>query len=92
APTETDKEIHPFVFNARQFFKPKLREWFTAATGTKASANPLHSTDNEAEAIGHLPLFFTEEEQQEIFRRIEELRAPLAAPAREAAYARRQHP
>lgn len=72
--TAEDKKVHPFVFNARQFIKREWREWFTRETGKKASLNPLHSTDNEAEAVAHLPLFFSEAEQAEIFRQLAELR------------------
>ncbi|MCK5555200.1 MAG: hypothetical protein KAI76_03095 [Alphaproteobacteria bacterium] len=72
--TEKDKKVHPFVLNTRQFVKPKWREWFTKTTGSKPSANPVHSTDNEAEAIGHLPLFFSPSEQEEIFQKLRILR------------------
>ncbi len=71
---EKDKKVHPFVLNTRQFIKPEWREWFTKTTGSKPSANPLHSTDNEAEAIGHLPLFFSPSEQEEIFQKLQVLR------------------
>lgn len=77
--TGGNNKAHPFVFNSRQFFKPALREWFTKTTGARPKLNPLHSTDNEAEAIGHLPLFFTELEQAEIFRVLAERRAATAA-------------
>lgn len=69
-----DKKIQSFVFNARQFLKRGLREWFTKKTGKKPSCNPIHSTDNEAEAIGHLPLFFTHEEECDIFRELQNRR------------------
>lgn len=72
--TETDRKVHPFVFNNRQFFKPALREWFTKEMGMSPKLNPLHSTDNEAEALGHLNLFFTPEEQAEILSRVTALR------------------
>lgn len=64
--TESERQVHPFVFNARQFIKREWREWFTAETGARPQDNPIHSTDNEAEAIGHLPLFFDATEQQHI--------------------------
>ena len=75
--SEEQRAIHPFVFNARQFIKPQWRDWFVAETGVKATANPIHSTDNEAEAIGHLPLFFDDDEQQRIFRDVDALRTKL---------------
>jgi hypothetical protein len=68
--TEEDKKIHQHVFNRNQFFKQELRKWFVSTTTAKHNANPLHSTDNEAEAIGHLSLFFNEEEQNNIFRKL----------------------
>lgn len=72
---EHDRKIHPFVFNSNQFIKRELRDWFVATAKVKATANALHSTDNEAEAIGHLPLFFTSEEQSKIFAEVARLRA-----------------
>jgi len=77
--TGGNNKAHPYVFNSRQFFKPALREWFTKTTGARPKLNPLHSTDNEAEAIGHLPLFFTAQEQAEIFRVVDARRAAMAA-------------
>lgn len=77
-----DQKIHPFVFNSRQFEKRKWREWFTTFAGSKPSDNPIHSTDNEAEAIGHLPLFFSEEEQRDIFRKLSDLRHGKTACAK----------
>src|SRR5690606_24225707 len=68
--TAEDRKVHPFVFNSRQFMKRELREWFTRVTGEKASQNPIHSTDNEAEAAGHFPLFFSAHEQEDIFDRL----------------------
>jgi len=38
----------------------------------------LHSTDNEAEAIAHLPLFFTVKEQEQIFNKLAEERNKLS--------------
>lgn len=72
--TADDRKVHPFVFNARQFIKREWREWFTKTTGAKPSTNPIHSTDNEAEAIGHLPMFFTQGEQAGIFSKLAALR------------------
>lgn len=68
---------HPFVFNARQFFKPALREWFTKEARTNPKDNPIHSTDNEAEAVGHLHFFFTRGEQNGIFAHLKQLRGEL---------------
>jgi len=76
--TEAEKAVHPFVFNRNQFIKQDLREWFIATTGARARDNPIHSTDNEAEAIGHLPLFFSEREQAEILERVRSLRQARA--------------
>jgi hypothetical protein len=73
--TEEDRKVHGYVFNSRQFVKRGFREWFTKKTGCKASANPLHSTDNEAEAVGHFPMFFSAHEQEDIFLRLKELRS-----------------
>lgn len=75
--TADDRKVHPYVFNTRQFAKRGFREWFTKTTGRKPSANPLHSTDNEAEAVGHFPLFFSTHEQQDIFTRVKGLRKQL---------------
>ena len=75
--TAEDRKVHPFVFNSRQFAKRGFREWFTKTTGRKPSANPLHSTDNEAEAVGHFPLFFSAHEQEDIFIRLKEMRENL---------------
>lgn len=76
--SESDRKVHPNVFNARQFMKRDLREWFTKTTGKKSSCNPLHSTDNEAEAISHMPLFFTMDEQAKIFYDLEKRRRSLS--------------
>jgi len=73
--SEEDRSVHGYVFNSRQFVKRGFREWFTKTTGRKASANPLHSTDNEAEAVGHFPMFFSPHEQEDIFLRLKELRS-----------------
>ena len=76
--TAEDRKVHPFVLNSRQFAKRGFREWFTKTTGRKASANPLHSTDNEAEAVGHFPLFFSPHEQEDIYIRLNDLRSELS--------------
>lgn len=73
--TDADRKVHPFVFNARQFMKRGLREWFAETTGLDPWHNPLHSTDNEAEAMGHLNLFFTPAERDAIYARLAEIRA-----------------
>ncbi|NOX09516.1 MAG: hypothetical protein GXP22_08535 [Gammaproteobacteria bacterium] len=81
-PVETSDEehkVHPFVFNAKQFIKPAIRERFSRETGTRPKDNPLHSTDNEAEAVGHFPLFFSSTEQDNIFAELQEIRAGMKA-------------
>src|ERR1043166_7067642 len=75
---QAEKKAQPFVYNARQFIKREWRDWFTRESGAKASANPVHSSDNEAEAIGQLPLFFSGGEQAEIFAKLAERRTKLA--------------
>lgn len=72
--TKEERETHPFVFNAKQFIKPALREWFAKETGVRLKENPIHSTDNEAEAVGHFPLFLSASEQESIFSRLEKFR------------------
>ena len=72
--SEADRAIHPFVFNRSQFVKQDWRVWFIANTNARPKDNPIHSTDNEAEAIGHLPLFFTPQEQRELFSLVDERR------------------
>lgn len=72
--TDEDRTVHPFVFNGSQFIKRDLREWVSANAKIGRKDNALHSTDNEAEAIGHLPLFFTAEEQKQIFSELNTLR------------------
>jgi hypothetical protein len=62
------REKHPLVFNARQFFKGELRERIIKLAGFYHKVNALHSTDNEAEAIGHMQLFFSPEEEIAIYR------------------------
>ena len=66
ASTAEQRQVHPFVFNQNQFAKVQWREWFTTTSGAPSNDNPIHSTDNEAEAFGHLPLFFSADEQAEI--------------------------
>ncbi len=73
---ECDQE-HPLVFNRRQFFKRELRDRIISAGRLYHKDNALHSTDNEAEAVGHLDLFFTPAEEAALYARAEELRAPL---------------
>ncbi|RKZ49218.1 MAG: hypothetical protein DRQ58_02610 [Gammaproteobacteria bacterium] len=72
-----DREVHPFVFNNKQFFKRAYREKFTQSTTAGPNENPLHSTDNEAEAIAHLPLFFNADEQAQIFEKLAKERRRL---------------
>ncbi len=72
--TEDERKVHPFVFNGRQFMKRGLRDWFAQTTGLDPWHNPLHSTDNEAEAMGHLPLFFSPAECDAIYARLAVLR------------------
>ncbi len=76
-----ERQVHPYVFNARQFIKREWREWFTQQTSARPQDNPIHSTDNEAEAIGHLPLFFDDAEQQRILADVAQLRATLYSEA-----------
>ncbi|OUR77991.1 hypothetical protein A9Q83_08335 [Alphaproteobacteria bacterium 46_93_T64] len=75
--TEEDRKIHPFVFNDRQFFKRGYREHFLKSTSAHRKANPLHSTDNEAEAIGHLPMFFNKDEVAQILEDLDLRREKL---------------
>jgi hypothetical protein len=77
ATSHEDREVHPFVFNSKQFFKRAYRGKFTQSTTAGAKENPLHSTDNEAEAIAHLPLFFTDKEQEQIFEKLAKERSKL---------------
>jgi hypothetical protein len=69
-----ESQAHPFVFNGRQFIKRDLRDRFSRTTGLKPWHNPLHSTDNEAEALGHLPLYFSPDECEAIYQKLEVLR------------------
>lgn len=57
---------HPFVFNARQFFKPEFREAFSRRFKINPKLNPLHSADNEFEALEHLPFLFSGDEVKQI--------------------------
>ncbi len=68
---------HPLVFSSRQFFKRDLRDRIVREGRLYHKDNALHSTDNEAEAVGHLNLFFTPEEEQALYARAEALRAEL---------------
>lgn len=70
----SDRKVHPFVFNSTQFIKREMREWFIKNHPVRPSINPIHSTDNEAEAIGHFPLFFNETDEARIFRRLAKAR------------------
>lgn len=70
-------ESHPHVFNARQFFKPELRVEFARKYGVKEKLNPMHSTDNESEALGHLPLFFSDKEVDDTNKKIAKERSKL---------------
>ncbi len=74
-----DRKAHPFVFNATQFVKRQMRDWFVGNHPVRPSINPIHSTDNEAEAIGHFPLFFSELEQARIFERLARARGKAGA-------------
>ena len=81
APIPTSPEqhhVHPFVFNARQFIKQELRESFVSECPVSPKANPIHSTDNEAEALGHLPLFFSANRQRQILEQVAVLHGPQA--------------
>ena len=64
--TPEQQAVHPFVFNRNQFIKLQWRDWFCQNTSARSKDNPIHSTDNEAEALGHLPLFFSKQERAEI--------------------------
>jgi len=68
---------HSLVFNSRQFFKRELRERIVSQGGLYRKHNAMHSTDNEAEAIGHLNLFFSPEEERSLYARAEALRVGL---------------
>lgn len=76
-----ERLVHPFVFNRRQFIKQAWRQWFSETSGARPRDNPIHSTDNEAEAIGHLPLFFDGVEQADILQRLAARRARLGGHA-----------
>ncbi len=78
--SDAERKVHPYVFNGRQFMKRGLRDWFAETTGLDTWHNPLHSTDNEAEAMGHLNLFFSPEERQAIYDRLAAIRAATPAP------------
>ncbi|HEY5700543.1 MAG TPA: hypothetical protein VIT83_00470 [Gammaproteobacteria bacterium] len=74
ATSEDQRRVHAFVFNAKQLIKQDWREWFIRSTDADEHDNPIHSTDNEAEALVHLPLFFDGREMQDILRRVEKIR------------------
>ena len=76
--TPDERKVHPFVFNRNQFIKVEWRDWFCRETTARAKDNPIHSTDNEAEALGHLPLFFSPEEREQIRRSLTSLRAGVS--------------
>ena len=76
--TADERKVHPFVFNRNQFVKIEWRDWFCRETTARAKENPIHSTDNEAEALGHLPLFFSVEEREQIGRSLPVLRAEVS--------------
>ncbi len=78
ATSSADRKIHPFVFNSTQFVKREMREWFIKNHPVRPSINPIHSTDNEAEAIGHFPLFFQKAEEDRIYRRLAAARRKLS--------------
>lgn len=75
--TPKEHEVHPFVFNRNQFIKLEWRDWFCRNTSARMRDNPIHSTDNEAEAFGHLPLFFSREERSSIRVSLRVLRAEV---------------
>jgi len=75
-PAERDRE-HPLVFNSTQFFKRELRNRIIREGRLYHKDNALHSTDNEAEAIGHLDLFFSTEEEQGLYAQTEKIRLAL---------------
>ena len=78
AAEDRDQE-HPLVFSSRQFFKRDLRDRIVREGRLYHKDNALHSTDNEAEAVGHLDLFFTPEQERALYARAEALRAGLRA-------------
>lgn len=56
--------------------KKNIRENFKTKTKLKDRYNPVHSTDNEAEAIGHLQYFFSNQEKELIINKINKIRYP----------------
>ena len=82
--SSAERKVHPFVFNARQFEKQQWRQWFTEASGARSKDNPIHSTDNEAEAIGHLPLFFSSAEQSALLEQLNQRRLTMLGSGSEA--------
>jgi len=75
ASTREQRAIHPFVFNQNQFIKVQWREWFSRNTRARSKDNPIHSTDNEAEALSHLWLFFTVPERAVIVNQLQSCRS-----------------
>lgn len=69
-----DRAVHPHVLNRNQFAKQGWRSWFTSTFSVRESANPIHSTDNEAEAIGHLHLFYGPEEEHALLEHVDRVR------------------
>lgn len=72
--SEEEKTNQPHVLNRNQFNKQQWRLDFVENNPVKKSANPIHSTDNEAEAVGHFPLLFDASEQAKVFSRLKEIR------------------
>jgi len=79
APSAEKRLKQPHVSNARQFIKEDLRKQFAEETGLKLSRNPMHSTDNEAEALAHLHLFFSKEEHTKLLDKVARLRQKMMA-------------
>ena len=74
--SEDQRRVHAFVFNAKQMIKQGWREWFVDQGGVHPQSNPIHSTDNEAEALAHLPLFFSPPEERAILEQLARFRGP----------------
>jgi hypothetical protein len=82
---ERDHE-HKLVLNRRQFFKRELREQIVREGGLYHKHNAIHTTDNEAEAIGHLNLFFPPEAMRTVFDRLASARSALDPSAPSTAF------
>ena len=67
--------IDTYVFNSTQFIKKEIREWVAANARVRKKYNAIHSTENDAEVIGHMPLFFSAEEQTDIHAEADRLLA-----------------